>query len=219
MTFAELIDLLRKRVLVIFAIPIACALVAAVFVYLTMPNTYTATTSMYVLTAENVGATGSVNSELSASQMVTNDVARILRSDRVSRETAAAVGLSSLAGYTTSVSSDNSTRVITLYVRGRDAQMTATIANAMVQDVTKVAQEVMGIKSVNVIDPAEVPMNPSGPNRMLYVLAAALASLFIVLAAVLIIDLADTRVRNADDVAELLGVPIIGRFPTNKEAM
>ena len=219
MTFAELIDLLRKRVLVIVAIPIVCALVTAVFVYLTMPNTYTATTSMYVLTAENVGATGSVNSELSASQMVTNDVARILRSDRVSRETATAVGLNSLAGYSTSVSSDNSTRVITLYVRGRDAQMTATIANAMVQDVAKVAQEVMGIKSVNVIDPAEVPMSPSGPNRTLYVLAAALAGLFVALAAVLIIDLADTRVRNADDVLELLGTPVIGRFPTNKEAM
>ena len=217
MTFAELIDLLRKRLLIIVAAPIACAIAAAAYAYLVLPDTYTATTSMYVLTSESVGATGSVNTELSASQMVTNDVARILRSDRVRRETAKMAGLNSLDGYNINVSSDNSTRVITLRVSGSDANMTAAIANAMTRDVAAVAQEVMGIQSVNVIDAAETPTSISGPNRLLYVLAAFAAGLLLAVAGVLIADLADTRIGKAEDASNLLGLPVIGRFPASKE--
>lgn len=217
MTFAELLDLLRKRLVFIVAIPVACALIAAAYAYLVLPDTYTATTSMYVLTSESVGATGSVNTELSASQMVSNDVARILRSDRVRREAAEMVGLDSLAGYSVSVSSDNNTRVITLNVSGHDAQMTASIANAMTRDVAAVAQEVMGIKSVNVIDPAEVPSYISGPNRRLYILVAFVAGLLVTIAGILIVDMADTRVSKAEEASDLLGLPVIGRFPISKE--
>ena len=217
MTFAELLDLLRKRLLIIVVVPIVCALVAAAYAYLMLPDTYTATTSMYVLTSETVGATGSVSTELSASQMVTNDVARILRSDRASRETAEMVGLNSLSDYNINVSSDNSTRVITLNVSGSDAQMAASIANAMTRDVASVAQEVMGIQSVNVIDSAEVPKHASGPNRLLYILAALIAGLLLVVAGVIIADLADTRIGKADDASNLLGLPVIGRFPISKE--
>ena len=71
-------------------------------------------------------------------------------------------------------------------------------------------------QAVNVIDKAKVPAQPSGPNRKLYIAVAALAGLFVAVAIVVLLDMLNTRVRSVDDAVELLGVPVIGRFPVVK---
>ena len=99
---------------------------------------------------------------------------------------------------------------------GPDAQSTAIIANALAEDVSKVAQEVMEVKSVNVIDEAQTPVSPSGPNRLLYTAIAFLAGLFVAVAIAVLADMLNTRARDAEDVEKLLGVPVIGRIPAMK---
>ena len=49
MTLLELLQLLRKHLRLVIALPLVCALVMGVYSYLFMPNAYTASTSMYVL--------------------------------------------------------------------------------------------------------------------------------------------------------------------------
>ena len=49
MTLLELFALLKKHLRLVIALPVVCALVCAVVSYGFLPNTYTATTSMYVL--------------------------------------------------------------------------------------------------------------------------------------------------------------------------
>ena len=68
----------------------------------------------------------------------------------------------------------------------------------------------------DVIDKAKIPSQPSGPNRKLYIAVAALAGLFVAVAIVVLLDMLNTRVRSVDDAVELLGVPVIGRFPVVK---
>ncbi|MBS6940840.1 MAG: lipopolysaccharide biosynthesis protein [Slackia piriformis] len=216
MTLLELLQLVHKHLKLVIFLPLACAIVAAVASFGFMPDTYTATTSMYVLTkAEN--AQGSVsNSDLSASQMLTNDVASLIKSDRVLKDTAASLNMESLSGYDITVESETTTRVLSVSVEGKDAQSTAIIANGLAKNVSSVAQEVMNIQSVNVIDEAATPEHPSGPKRVVYVFAALLGGLFAAVAFVVLRDMVNTRVRGADDVEELLGVPVIGRIPTMK---
>ena len=45
---------------------------------------------------------------------------------------------------------------------------------------------------------------------------ALLAGLFIAIAIVVVSDMLNTKVRNADEVEELLGLPVIGRMPAVK---
>ena len=129
MTLLELLQLVHKHLKLVIFLPLACAIVAAVASFGFMPDTYTATTSMYVLTkAEN--AQGSVsNADLSASQMLTNDVASLIKSDRVLKDTAASLNMESLSGYDITVESETTTRVLSVSVEGKDAQSTAIIAN------------------------------------------------------------------------------------------
>lgn len=217
MTLLELLTLLRKHLKLVIMLPIVCMVAMGLASVLMMSDTYTATTDMYVLaSSEGSNSSSALSSDLSASQMLTNDVATLLQSDRVMTDAADQLGLPNLRGYDITVTSESTTRVITLQVTSSDAQGSANVANALADCVSNVAQEVMNVESVNVIDEAPTPEAPSGPNRMLYVAVAAMAGLFAAVAIVVLMDVIDTRVRSAEDVEELLELPVIGRIPEMK---
>lgn len=212
MTLLELFDLLRKHLRLVLALPLGFALVVAVATAF-MPNKYTATTDMYVLAKATSGEGTTNYTDLSASQMLTNDVTTLIKSDRVEADAAESVGLDDFKGYDIDVTSSTTTRVITLSVTGTDPETAATVANALVQSVSGTAQAVMDVQSINQIDSATAPEAPSGPNRPLYILVGALAGLFVAVAIVVLADTLNTRVRSGSDVEELIGVPVIGHFP------
>lgn len=217
MTLLELLTLLRKHLKLVIMLPTVCMVAMGLASVLMMNDTYTATTDMYVLaSSEGSNSSSALSSDLSASQMLTNDVATLLQSDRVMTDAADQLGLPNLRGYDITVTSESTTRVITLQVTSSDAQGSANVANALADCVSNVAQEVMNVESVNVIDEAPTPEAPSGPNRMLYVAVAAMAGLFAAVAIVVLMDVVDTRVRSAEDVEELLELPVIGRIPEMK---
>ena len=213
MTLLELFQLLKKHLKLVIALPVVCAIAMGVVSFTMMDNTYTATTSMYIL-AKTDGSQTSYYNDLSASQMLSNDIATLLDSDSV--KSGAAKGLSNLDDYKVSVTSETTTRVISLSVTGASPDGAAAVANAMANSVSTVAQDVDAAQAVNVIDKAKVPTQPSGPNRKLYIAVAALAGLFVAVAIVVLLDMLNTRVRSVDDAVELLGVPVIGRFPVVK---
>lgn len=217
MTLLELLTLLRKHLKLVIMLPIVCMVAMGLASVLMMNDTYTATTDMYVLaSSDGSNSSSALSSDLSASQMLTNDIATLLQSDRVMTDAADQLGLPNLRGYDITVTSESTTRVITLQVTSSDAQGSANVANALADCVSNVAQEVMNVESVNVIDEAPTPEAPSGPNRMLYVAVAAMAGLFAAVAIVVLMDVIDTRVRSAEDVEELLELPVIGRIPEMK---
>ncbi len=213
MTLLELFDLLKKKLALVILLPLLFAGASGAYCYLFMPNEYTASTSMYVLYTRSDDTVSADSTSLSTSQMIANDVARLFTSDRIRRETLEATGLSSLSDYRISVESSTNTRVITLRVTGPDPQSAAAVANTMADKVSDIAREVMGVDAVNVLDTAQVPQYPSGPRRAMYVIVSGLAGLFAAIAIVVLIDMLDTRVRKGDEIAGLLGVPVIGRFP------
>ena len=90
--------------------------------------------------------------DLSASKMLSNDIATLLESDSVKSGAANELGLTDLDDYKVSVSSETTTRVITLSVTGTDAKETAKVAKAMASSVSTVAQNVCAAQSINVID-------------------------------------------------------------------
>ena len=217
MTLLELLTLLRKHLKLVIMLPIVCMVAMGLASVLMMSDTYTATTDMYVLaSSEGSNSSSALSSDLSASQMLTNDVPTLLQSHRVMPDAADQLGLPNLRGYNITVTSESTTRVITLQVTSSDAQGSANVANALADCVSNVAQEVMNVESVNVIDEAPTPEAPSGPNRMLYVAVAGMAGLFAAVAIVVLMDVIDTRVRSAEDVEELLELPVIGRIPEMK---
>ena len=211
MTLLELLHLLRKHLKLVIALPIVFAIACGV-VTLFMPNQYTASTTMYVLSKNADSKSGNAYSDLNAGQLLSNDVASIAKSSEVKSAVANSLG-TSLSSYDVKVDNSTTTRVITLSVTGPDPQAAANIANAYVQNISSTAQSVMDVQAVNVIDAASAPTSPSGPKRPLYIVVALLVGLFLAVAIVVIADMVNTKVRSDEDVEELLGIPVVGHFP------
>ena len=205
MTLLELFQLLKKHLKLVITLPVVCAIAMGIVSFVAMDNTYTATTSMYILAKTD-----------DSGQMSYNDLATLLDSDSVKSGAAKELGLTDLDDYKVSVSSETTTRVITLSVTGTDAKETAEVAKAIASSVSTVAQNVGAAQSINVIDEAKTPEAPSGPKRTLYIAVAFLAGIFIAVAYVVLADMLNTRIRGAEEAEELLGIPVVGRIPAMK---
>ena len=215
MTLLELFKLLRKHLKLVIILPVVMAIATAGVSWGLMANQYTSTVSVYVLSSSEQSNASQYN-ELTAGQLMANDVATLANSSIVLERTAQELGMKSLGGFEGSVDSATTTRVIEISVEGDNAEQCAQIANKLAEVLSSVAQSVMGVENVNVIDQAEVPQAPSGPPRAMYTAVAFLAGIFIAVAIVVIIDMVNTRVRTPEEAEELLGVPVIGRIPKIK---
>ena len=217
MTLLELFKLLRKHLALVVALPIVLAIATAGFSWGIMQNQYTATVSVYVLTAkDDANSNTTAYNDLTASQLMANDIATLAKSETVQKHTAESLGMASLSGYKISVEAGTTTRVISISVTAGKADAASIVANEIASVLSTVAQDVMGVESVNVVDAAQVPESPSGPPRTMYTAVAFLAGIFLAVAIVVLLDMLNTRVRNPEEAEELLGVPVIGRIPTIK---
>lgn len=216
MTLLELFKLLKKHLALVVILPVVLAIATAGVSWGLMQNQYTATVSVYVLSSSSNEQNTIQNSDLTASQLIANDIAELANSDTVAERTAEELGMSSLDGYSISVNSSTTTRVIEISVTTGQAQAAAVVANQIAEVLSGVAQEVMGVESVNVVDQAKVPEAPSGPNRVMYTAVAFLAGIFLAVAIVVVMDMVNTRVRTPEEAEEMLGIPVIGRIPKIK---
>lgn len=216
MTLLELFKLLKKHLTLVVVLPVVLAIATAGVSWGLMQNQYTATVSVYVLSSSSSEQNTIQNSDLTASQLMANDIAELANSDIVAERTAEELGMSSLKGYKISVSSSTTTRVIEISVTTGQSDAAAVVANKIAEVLSSVAQDVMGVESVNVVDEAKAPDAPSGPNRVMYTAVAFLAGIFLAVAIVVVMDMVNTRVRTPEEAEELLGVPVIGRIPKIK---
>lgn len=197
MTLLELLELLRKKWYLVVILPLVFAGATAAYCWGFMTNNYTASVSLYVLTQSSSSANGQTqvtSSDTQASQQLANDLAKIAKTSTVVDSTAKALGMQNLDDFTVNVSSDTTSRVITLTVTGKNPDAAARVANELA-------------------DRATAPDTPSGPNRTMYMLVALLAGLFAAIAIIVLLDMLDNTVKSGEDAEELLGLPVLSRMP------
>jgi chain length determinant protein EpsF len=64
-----------------------------------------------------------------------------------------------------------------------------------------------------VLTPAVPPNKPSSPKVVLNVALAIVIGLFLAIGAAIFLEIADRRIRTADEVSELVGLPLLGILP------
>lgn len=218
MTLLELLQLIRRNLKLVVILPVVLALFAAVFCWGFLQNQYTASTSIYALTKLDANTDASTSyTDLTGSQLLANDLAKLADDEQLQKKVASQMGMVDLEGYDVAVESSTTSRVMSISVTGPSASTAAVIANKMAEEIGNTAKAVMDVKAVNVVSPAQAPEEPSGPMRLLYVAVAFLAGLFIAIAIIVLMDMLNTRIRNEQEAVELLGVPVIGRFPEARE--
>lgn len=208
----DILDLIKKNLILLIVTTVVFGVAAFGASYL-LPNEYTATTSMYILRQDqNEQAVAANTEELTYASTISNDVIAIMNSGTVRQDVSEKLGLASLAGYTASTTNETSSRLVTLSVTGKDPEMVALVANTIVEDTAERAVEIMNIQAINVIDPATPATAPSGPNHLRIAMIGAATGFALAFAIVFMREAADTRVRDGEEAAKLIGVPVVGHF-------
>nr|WP_316643899.1 chain length determinant protein EpsF [uncultured Roseateles sp.] len=67
--------------------------------------------------------------------------------------------------------------------------------------------------NISVLSEATPPMEPAGPKVVLNTILSIVLGTFLGIAAALVLELMDRRVRSPEDLSESLGVPVLGALP------
>lgn len=207
------------HIFMVVVIPLIAVAVSAYVCWNVLPKTYTAETTLYVLTQSDTSTLSS--SELSVSTQLVNDYQELAESRRVIEGAADMLGLDVAkmeAEYDIGVDSTTSTRLIRLSVTGESAAQAANIANALATELSACILDVTNVENINVVDQATPPSAPSGPKSFEITAAAGAAGLFLSIILAIIFDAINVKIQTRDDVQEYLGVSVLAQIPldTNK---
>lgn len=69
------------------------------------------------------------------------------------------------------------------------------------------------IGRLEILEPAQVPLEPVAPRPLLYAVLAFVLGVFVIYVLLLLREALDTRVRGTDDLAKMTNLPVLAEFP------
>lgn len=183
---------------------------------------YQSSTSIYVLNKQDNSVV--TYSDLQSGTQLTKDYAELVRSRSVTEKVINQLKLNTVyedmkdldyGDLASMISVDNTTdtRIIRITVTDTNPARAQDIANAIREAASLHIETVMDIEAVNVVDYAEMPMQSVSPNVLMNTAMGAAAGTMIAAFIVILIHLADDRIKGPDDVEKYLGVSVLGTIP------
>lgn len=218
MTIEQAFKAIFRHIVLVVLIPLLAVAIAAFLCWNVIPKTYTAQTSLYVLTQSNIDMLN--YNELNLSTQLVSDYRELVESKRVKNGASAMLGIDEKAvegEYKIQVNSTASTRLIRLSVTGKNPAMAANLANALAYQLTQCILDVTNVENISIIDEATPPDEPSGPRSLMYSAVAGIAGLILSVLLALMIDVTSVRIRTKEDVEELLSLPVLAQIPVDNK--
>lgn len=212
----DLLALLRLLIRKWWQIAIAvvvCTAVTGFYAYGMKDDEYTANASMIIQVQSD---SQNEYSDLITGQKLIDTYIEVAKSDRVLNQVREDLELdysNTELSQMISVSSTTNTLIINVKVVGFDKAETAVIANEVVDVMQELALELDSLEPIDSLDNADTPLNPSGPNRLLYLVIGILLGGVIGSGIVLAIELLDKDVKTAKDIENKLGLRLLGVIP------
>ncbi|MDO0824304.1 YveK family protein [Desulfosporosinus nitroreducens] len=213
-------DVLRKRWMIVVALPLIAALTSGVISFFVIKPVYQASTTLIVgkkaLEPGQDAAKNLENSVLQANQQLAKTYAMIAQSRTVEQNVIKDLNLSLTVEGLDSMISINpvkTTEILEIQVTNTNSELAASIANTMAQEFTKAVIEIKKVDSVSIVDTAVIPDKPIKPNKILNVLIAFVVGLMASVGLVFLLEYLDNTVKTSSDVEKLLGIPVLGIIP------
>ena len=216
----QIFGIIKKYILLILSIPTLASLVAGVLVFFVFTPIYQAETTL-IVRARATSQTGQVvHSDLLASRLLVRTYREIARSRTVAQEVLRTLRLD----LTTEELSDmvdvtlrGDTEIISISVAHPDPRFAAQLANAVAESFRSNTMRIMDAENVTVVDAATVPRSPVRPRKLLTIVVAGFAGGMVGVGAAFVLSYLDNTFKRAEDIADHLGLPVLGVVPQFKE--
>jgi len=214
----ELFYYLKKRIIIIVAACLVCAVAGFLGTKLFITPEYTTDTRMYVLNRSSENNV--VSSDFTISNNILNDYKVLITGQNVTKEVISRLGLNmkpSALSKKITVTSPENTRVLQINITDTDPKKAADIANTVREVASQQIKQIMDVDAVQTVYEAEVPQEPSGPNTMRNTALAGIIGLVIAVGVYAVIFILDDTIRTEEDVTRYLGLGTLGVIPVSME--
>ena len=209
----QLLKILWKRKFLIALVAIVTGVVAFAYSSFIVKPEYTSTTRIYVVNRNQPGLT---NQDLQAGSYLVKDYREIILSQDVLEKVATDLqlelppkGLASKIKVT--VPAD--TRIVSISVTDRAPEEASRIANSLREVAAQKIISVTRVSDVTTLEEARPATSPSSPNIRRNTMIGFLAGAVVMIVAVLLIELLDTRVKRPEDVEDVMQIALLGVVP------
>lgn len=213
-------EMLRKRWLIVVALPIIAALTSGIVSFFILKPVYQSSTTLIVgkkATEEGQAAVQMLdNNVLLANQQLAKTYAAIAQSRTVEQSVINDLDLPLTVAELDKMIAINpvkTTEILEIQVMNTDPELAADIANSMASEFSKAVIEIKKVDSVSIVDTAVTPDQPVKPNKKLNILIAFVVGLMVSVGLVFLIEYLDNTVKTSEDVETILGIPVLGVIP------
>lgn len=214
----ELLETLKKRLLLIVSITVIAGLVSGIISFYVLTPIYQASTQILVNQAK--GDQSMYNpGEVQTNLQLINTYNVIITSpailDIVSKELDLDLTASQLKEKIT-VGSEKDSQVVNLSVQDPDAKVAAQIANKTAEVFQSEISKIMKVDNVSILAKADVSENPSPikPRPLLNIAIAIVVGLMAGVGIAFLLEYFNNTIKNEQDIEKILGLPILGVIAT-----
>lgn len=213
-----IMSIIIKRSPLIGALAIIFGIAAFIISNYFLTPIYSANIKVYVNNQQGVSESSKVQQiDMNTSITLVNSYIAMLKTDKVLDEVAMNCGLNySSAAIGSMISAqivDEEAPMFMVVVRSAVPEHSQTIANTIADVAPAVIQEAVKGSSATVIDRAKLPSNPVFPDVKKYTLVGLLLGIAVGIAAVLIAEELDVRIKSSDYLSKNYEFPVLGIIP------
>lgn len=162
------------------------------------------------------GEAGITTSDITINSKLVSTYSELIKSKKVLRSVIANLGIKLDEEHlrnNVNVSSVKDTELIEITVTNEDPAVAAKVANEIAKVFIDNVKEIYDLNNVHIVDEAETSNNPSNINHVKDVIIFALIGIVIAIVYVLVMNMLDTTIKSAEDVENILGLPVLASIP------
>ncbi len=210
----ELISVLMSRLwMIILFGTLAGALTYVLCVYVITPQ-YESTTKMYIINRQSNETL--TYSDLQTGTQLTKDYQELVTSRPVLEEVREELGLeidNKELKSKISVTVPTDTRIVTITVEDSNPEMARAIADSIRNSASEHISAVMNTEAVNVVESADLPLEPSSPKVLRNTVIGGAGGAFFAIVIIILFYIMDDTIKNPDDIEHYLRVSVLGSIP------
>jgi len=179
---------------------------------------YEASATLYVTNQKTNSEADLTYDEMLTNQQLVKDYKELIKSKLVLKTVVEELGMQDLTPAALSskvnVYSKNNTRVLEIRVEDKDPIKCMEVSNKICEVFTKLSTDITKSNNINIIDTAEIPINPIKPKPVLYMLLTLLLSTFATIGTFYLLELLNETIKTSEDIETYLGLSVLGTIPS-----
>lgn len=221
MKLLEYLQIVKKRLWIILAIPFVTALASALISIFVMKPVYQAVATLIISKTPANGSSQVQYDDLMMYDKLVKTYAELAKSNLIANETISKSGYDMTASQlrnSLTVTPKTDTQIMEIAVTDRNPQKALTLTNTLAEVFQEKVKTMMNTEDgVKILDEAQLPGSPVKPKKLLNVVIAGFIGFMISIGVVFLMEYLDNTIKTENDVEKYLGLTVLASIPFVKE--